>query len=144
MKTTEISKLSMNCNSLNTYLMDESLLLYSKNTQNVYGFEKGSVALFLKIGKLIGSHSYEEIAKQLPGVAAMLLKEMSDLASCKEAVDGIEYKASYQVQDNMDEKKFELILTNLISLPKYALVYSDLDEAVATVNSLTNYDKLNQ
>ncbi len=34
MKTTKISKLSMNCNSLNTYLMDESLLLYSKNTQS--------------------------------------------------------------------------------------------------------------
>ena len=47
-------------------------------------------------------------------------------------------EASYQVQDHMDVNKFELILENLISLPKYTLVYSDLDEAVATINELIN------
>ena len=92
MQTTEIIKLPLNCDSLNAYLMDESLLLYSKRTQNVYGFEKGSAALFLQIDELVGSHSEEEIAKQFPGVDATLLKEMCDLAGCKEAADVIEYE----------------------------------------------------
>ena len=52
MQTTEIVKLPLHCDSLNAYPLDESLLLYSKKTQNVYGFEKGSAALFLQIDEL--------------------------------------------------------------------------------------------
>ncbi len=45
-------------------------------------------------------------------------------------------KASYQVQDNMDKNKFELILENLISLPKFTMEYSNLDEAIDIINDL--------
>ena len=93
MQTTEIIKLPLHCDDLNAYLLDESLLLYSKKTQNVYGFEKGSAALFLQIDELVGSHSEEEIARQFPDFDATLLKQMSDLAGCKETVDAIEYEA---------------------------------------------------
>ena len=55
--------------------------------------------------------------------------------SAREALSKIN-EASYQVQQNMDENKFELILKNLISLPKYTLVYSDLDEAISTIDRL--------
>lgn len=43
-------------------------------------------------------------------------------------------ESGYQVQENMDKNKFELILNNLISLPKYTLVYSSLDEALDTID----------
>ena len=36
----------------------------------------------------------------------------------------------------MDVDKFERILENLVALPKYALEYSDLDEAIAAINAL--------
>ena len=45
-------------------------------------------------------------------------------------------KDSYQVQDNMDKNKFELILENLISLPKFTMEYSNLDEAIDIINDL--------
>ena len=83
----------MTCNSLYAYLIDESLLLYSKVTQNVYGFEQGNAALFLQVDELVGNHSCEEITKQFPMVDAALLKQMCDLTKCKETVDQIEYEA---------------------------------------------------
>jgi len=55
--------------------------------------------------------------------------------SPKEALYKIK-EAGYQVQENMDKNKFKLILTHLVSLPSYTLVYSDLDEAVAVINIL--------
>jgi hypothetical protein len=55
--------------------------------------------------------------------------------SAREALSKIN-EASYQVQHHMDENKFELILKNLISLPRYTLVYSDLDEAINTIDRL--------
>jgi hypothetical protein len=55
--------------------------------------------------------------------------------SANEALSKIT-EASYQVQNDMDNKKFELILNNLISLPKYMLVYSNLDEAIDTIDRL--------
>jgi len=88
-----ITKLPLACNSLNAYLIDESLLLYSKVAQNVYGFEKGNAALFLQVDELVGSHSCEEIVEQFPEVDTVLLKEMYDLTSCKETIDHIEYEA---------------------------------------------------
>jgi hypothetical protein len=45
-------------------------------------------------------------------------------------------EASYQVQENMDADKFERILKNLVVLPKYALEYSDLDEAIEAIDAL--------
>ncbi len=89
----DIVKLPLTCDSLNAYIIDESLLIYSQKTQNVYGFEKGSAALFLQIDELVGTHSYEEITELFPAVDAVLLKKMYDLAACKEAVDVIEYEA---------------------------------------------------
>ena len=65
MNHTDTTKLPLTCSSLNAYLIDESLLLYSKATQNVYGFEKGNAALFLQIDELIEDNSYEEIAQIL-------------------------------------------------------------------------------
>ncbi len=53
----------------------------------------------------------------------------------KEALEKIK-EASYQVQENMDRDKFELILTHLVTLPKYTLVYSSSDEAIAIINTL--------
>jgi len=55
--------------------------------------------------------------------------------NAREALSKIN-EASYQIQHNMDKNKFELILKNLISLQKYTLVYSSLDEAVVIINKL--------
>lgn len=93
MSYSDIVRLQLTCNSLNAYLIDESLLLYSKTTQNVYGFEKGNAALFLQVDELVGNHSCEEIAEQFPRVDAALLKQMCDLTKCKETVDDKDYEA---------------------------------------------------
>ena len=68
--------------------------------------------------------------KYIPGAKTSLTP-----ISAKEALSKIN-EASYQVQHDMDKKKFELILKNLISLPKYMLVYSNLDEAISTIDKL--------
>jgi len=65
-----------------------------------------------------------------PGAATTLTP-----LSAKEALARIK-DASYQVQYNMDERKFEKILQNLIALPKYELLYSDRDEAVRAIDGL--------
>jgi len=88
----DIVKLPLTCNSLHAYIIDESLLIYSQKTQNVYGFEKGSAALFLQLDELVQSHSYDDIAKQFPMVDAISLKKMYTLATCKEPVSTIEYE----------------------------------------------------
>jgi len=93
MNYTDILKLPLTCKSLYAYIIDESLLLYSQKTQNVYGFEKGSASLFLQLDEIVGTHSYEEISKQFPTIDAVSLKNMYDLATCKEAVDVIAYEA---------------------------------------------------
>ncbi len=93
MKYSNIVKLPLTCNSLNCYLIDESLLLYSNVTQNVYGFEKGNAALFLQVDELVGNYSCEEIIEQFPMVDTVLLKNICDLTKCKETVDLIEYEA---------------------------------------------------
>ncbi len=72
--------------------------------------------------------------KYIPGAKTSLTP-----VSATEALSRIN-EASYQVQDSMDKDKFELILKNLISLPKFALEYSDLDEAVALFNEITVYN----
>jgi len=89
----DIVKLPMSCSSLCAYLMDESLLLYSEVTQNVYGFERGDAFLFLKIDELIGSCSYGEIVRQFPTVDSALVRKMYDLANCKEEVTLVEYES---------------------------------------------------
>lgn len=93
MNYADIVKLPLTCKSLSAYIIDESLLLYSKKTQNVYGFEQGSAALFLKIDELVETHAFEDVAKQFTTVDTVILKKMYDLVACKEMGDGIGYEA---------------------------------------------------
>ncbi len=108
----DIIKLPLTCNSLNAYLIDESLLLYSKVTQNVYGFEKGNAALFLQVDELVGDYSCEEIVEQFPKVDTVLLEKMYDLTICKETIDHIEYEADMDlgiyVEDDLPRIYYQL------------------------------------
>jgi len=92
MDHTDIVKLPLSCDSLSAYILDESLLIYSLKTQNVYGFEKGSAALFLHIDELVENHSYDDIVEQFPAVDTTTLKKMYTLAACKEPVSDINYE----------------------------------------------------
>lgn len=105
MSYSNIVKLPLLCSSLNAYLIDESLLLYSKATQNVYGFEKGNAALFLQVDELIGKYSCEEIAEQFPEVDDALLKKTCDLANCKETIDHIEYETDLDLGNYVEDGK---------------------------------------
>jgi len=67
--------------------------------------------------------------KYIPGATTSLTP-----ISAKEALAKI--SDSYKVQDQMDQKKFELILENLIALPRYTLSYSDLDDAISHIDRL--------
>ncbi len=97
MKTTEIYKLPLTSAALSGYLMDESLLVYSKNTQNVYGFEKESAALFLKIDEMVKSHDTEAIAEAFPGVEPEAIASMAELANGREDLDVVEYEADIEL-----------------------------------------------
>jgi len=112
MNHADIVKLPLTCNSLYAYIIDESLLIYSQKTQNVYGFEKGSAALFLHIDELVGNHSFMKITEQFPAVDAVLLKKMYDLAACKEVVDVIEYEADMDlgtyIKDNLPRTYYQV------------------------------------
>jgi len=89
----DIIKLPLTCASLYAYIIDESLFVYSKNTQNVYGFEQGSAALFLQINELVSTHSFAEVNEMFPAIDTAELEKMYDLASCKEKTDAIAYEA---------------------------------------------------
>jgi len=108
----DIVKLPLSCSSLCAYLIGESLLLYSKSTQSVYGFEKGDAYLFLKIDELINSCSYQEIVERFPTVDATLLKKMYDFANCAEVVDSIEYESDIEagvcVEDDLSRVFYRL------------------------------------
>jgi len=93
MSHADIVKLPLTCDSLIAYLLDESLLLYSKKTQNVYGFEKGDAALFLQIDELVSSYDCAKIAEKFHDLDAALVKQMYDLAIGKETAAEIEYQA---------------------------------------------------
>ena len=112
MNHADIVKLPLTCDSLYAYIIDESLLLYSQKTQNVYGFEKGSAALFLQLDELVGTHSYEEIIEQFPTVDAVSLKNMYDLAACKEAIDVAEYESDMDlgtyIKDDMPRSFYQV------------------------------------
>ena len=103
MNNNNIIKLPLTCNSLNAYLIDESLLLYSELTQKVYGFEKGNAALFLQIDEFFENHSYENIVEIFPTADTDLLKEMFDLTRGKEEADHIEYEADRDLGNYVED-----------------------------------------
>lgn len=97
MDSADIVKLPLAYDSLYAYIIDESLFIYSQRTQNVYGFEKGSAALFLQIDELVRDHSFQEIIEQFPTLDPILVKNMYDLATCKEEADTIEYEPDIEI-----------------------------------------------
>ena len=109
---TDIVKLPLTCDSLYAYIIDESLFIYSQKTQHVYGFEKGSAALFLQIDELVPTHSYEEIIEQYTSIDAVLLKKIYDLAACKESAGVITYEADMDlgtyIQDNLPRTYYQI------------------------------------
>ena len=92
-KKNDVIKLTLECKALYAFAIEESLLVYSDNTQNVYGFEKGNAALFLQIDELISNHSYEEIVEKFHTVDAVLVKQMCNLVSGKETENVIGYES---------------------------------------------------
>ena len=98
MSCCKIVTLPMSCSGLCGYLIEESLLLYSKATQSVYGFERGDALLFLQIDELIGNYSCQEIVEQFPTLDSVLIERMCNLAGGKEeTVDFIEYELDIEL-----------------------------------------------
>ena len=97
MNCSEIVELPISCSNLSAYMIDDSLFLYSKKTQTVYGFEKGDAFLFLKIDELIKKYSYEEIVKCFPTIDSILIEKVCNLANGKETVDSIEYEPDMKI-----------------------------------------------
>ncbi len=112
MSCSEIVNIAVSCSSLHAYLIDESLLLYSETTQNVYGFERGDAFLFLQIDELIGNYSYEKILGQFPTVDNILVKKMYDLANCQEETALVEYELDVDfgtyIEDNVDRVYYQV------------------------------------
>lgn len=151
MNHSDIVKLPLTCANLYAYIMDESLLLYSKKTQNVYGFEEGSAALFLQIDEFVSTHSFLEIREKFPSIDMAVIKEMYDLASCKEKDDSVEYEADmdlgtyskddlpreyYQVEDMV----FALHYPNDDFAKYLHLVYAHLHVEKHTAKTIVSVD----
>lgn len=49
-------------------------------------------------------------------------------------------EGGYKLQDPLDQESFEQIIENVISLPKFSLEYSSLDDAVNTIKKLCHAD----
>ncbi|RLA68687.1 MAG: hypothetical protein DRG09_07475 [Epsilonproteobacteria bacterium] len=92
-KNNDVIKFPLQSKALYAFAMDESLLVYSEDTQNVYGFEKGNASLFLQIDELISNYSCEEIMEKFPTVDTTIVKQMCDLLSGKETADNLEYES---------------------------------------------------
>jgi len=91
-KKNDVIKFPLQCRDLHAFAMDESLLVYSEITQNVYGFEKGNAALFLQIDELICNYSCEEIMEKFLTVDSTVVKQVCDLLSGEETADSLEYE----------------------------------------------------
>jgi len=91
-KKNDVLKLTLSSKVLYAFAIDESLLVYSEKTENVYGFEKGNASLFLQVDELILNHSCEEIVEKFHTVDTVLVKQMCDLVSGKEIASDVEYE----------------------------------------------------
>ncbi len=111
-KKHDIIKLPLNYKKLHAFAMEESLFVYSDETQNVYGFEKGNAALFIQIDELIPHHSLEEIAKKFLDVDTTLVQQIYNLISGKEAAVEVEYEPDREfgtyTKDDLIRKHYQV------------------------------------
>ena len=94
----DVIKLPLHCKNLYAFAIDESLLVYSEKTENVYGFEKGNASLFLQIDELISNYSCEEIVEKFHTVDTVLVKQMCNLVSGKEIASDVEYEPDRKLE----------------------------------------------
>lgn len=80
-----MNALPINSSCLLCYLVNDSILLFSEKTGNVYGLENESAALFLEIDTLATSHSKSEIIRQFTHLPENIITSMFDVATCEEA-----------------------------------------------------------
>ncbi len=97
MRASQEYRLSTNCKGLDTYLLDESVLVYSKKTQQVCGYEKADAALFLQIDELLQTYSREDVLAMFSYVDSSLLNEMLILADCMEQTEILEYQMDMKI-----------------------------------------------
>ncbi|GIU00031.1 hypothetical protein TSL6_05370 [Sulfurovum sp. TSL6] len=111
-KKHDTTKLLLNSKKLHAFAIEESLFVYSDETQNVYGFEKGSAALFLQIDELIPHYTVEEIAKKFLDVDTDLVQQMCDLTSGKETAVEVEYESDIEfgtyINDDLIRKHYQV------------------------------------
>lgn len=111
-KKHDTTKLLLNSKKLHAFAMEESLLVYSDETQNVYGFEKGNAALFLQVDELIPHYTLEEIAKKFPDVDTTLVQQIYDLISGKETAIEVEYESDIEfgtyTKDDLIRKHYQV------------------------------------
>ena len=104
--------MSLNYKKLHAFAMEESLFVYSDETQNVYGFEKGNAALFIQIDELIPNYSLDEITKKFLDVDANLVKKMYDLISGKETAVEVKYESDREfgtyIKDDLLRKHYQV------------------------------------
>ncbi len=156
-KNDDVLKLPMQSKALYAFAMDESLLVYSENTQNVYGFEKGNASLFLQIDELICNHSCEEIVEKFHTVDTTIVKQMCDLISGKETADNLEYEPDrkfgtyikddlmrrhYQIEDIVFAIHYpsEAFYKRLHPVFEYLYTYSPDGENIISVDFVKNDD----
>ena len=111
-KENDVVKLPLNCKTLYAFAIDESLLVYSEKTENVYGFERGNASLFLQIDELITNHSCEEIVEKFHTVDTEFVKQMCDLVSGKETANDLEYepdrKLGTYIKDDLIRQHYQV------------------------------------
>lgn len=80
MYSDEMMRILLHYKEYDAYLMDESLLIYSNKTAQVYGYEKDDAALFLEIDEYLSEYTPAQVLEKFIDLSVPVVKQMIDLA----------------------------------------------------------------
>lgn len=112
----------MQCKFLHAYLLDDSLLIFSDNSEYVYGFEKSDAALFLQIDSLFeNGTSKADILHQFSSLSKDFIETIYTLVSSQEESKKESYSPPINtgnfLQDNL--KRISYVSNQLTFLINY-------------------------
>ncbi|WP_457593120.1 hypothetical protein [Hydrogenimonas sp.] len=80
-----VNKCPLFAEPFQAYIDNESLILFDRKSGYVFGLEKESAALFLRLDELLKTYPEDEVLKYFPDIPAGYLKEMIDLRMGRKA-----------------------------------------------------------
>ncbi|WP_457744853.1 hypothetical protein [Sulfurimonas sp.] len=135
----------MQCTALSAYLLDDSLLIFSKKSEYVYGLEKESASLFLELDLLLAKGiSRKSIFDKFSKFPNDFLDMLYTLVTCKEKFK----KESYSPKINIgiykkDQNKRTTYVVNDITFSIHYpnnSIYKTIHPVIAHLSNITPTD----